>query len=94
MRDKRLFVVVLIVFSVVHKGVLYLLSKVAIHLSENFLLKTVVAGLEFILIAYTVLFCAKEGKENKVIRYIGFTFSGILMIIALIGVFHYYGMLK
>ena len=38
MSDKRLFVVVLIVFSVVHKGVLYLLSKVSIHLTENFLL--------------------------------------------------------
>ena len=49
------------------KGGGYLLSKVAIHLSENFLLKIVVVGLELILIAYTVLFCTKEDKGKTFI---------------------------
>lgn len=97
---KYLFFITFFIFSVFNKGVLYLLDKINISLKWEFsspisiFSNIVVVVLEFIFIAYTLLFCTEQGEEFRVIRYIGFVFLAILFSVSSIGILYHYNILN
>lgn len=97
---KYLFIVTFFLFSIFNKGLLCLLDKVNISLKWdfsspiNFFINIVVVVVEFIFIAYTLLFCIEQREEFRVVRYIGFGLLIIIVLVSIVGILNHYNILN
>ncbi|CUM79987.1 Uncharacterised protein [Turicibacter sanguinis] len=98
--QKYFFIWTFLLFTVFNKGVVYLLGKMNFSFkwdslfSINFLIYIIITIVEFVFIAYTLLFCIEKEESFRVIRYLGFSFFVIILLVSGVGILSHYNLLN